>query len=105
MSKNLVWDHIVTVSPNESLEATSNHLLKVLQEIREGIWTEVRIKTSDYDPNWNIYGYRRETEAERKNRLKQAARAREAAKKQKEEREASELAQYERLKKKFEKKP
>ena len=103
-----VRDTLASISPYESFTTIADTFTACLEKQKSGEYTDLSVESDLYDNSWEIVGYRLETDAEYNKRQKQFERVREMNIKNKERtriaNEKRDRKEYERLKKKFEKK-
>ena len=104
-NKIRVFDTHSTIHPDDGIDNLINSLQSAKQSEEHGEWSNLSVEwTSDDDyatADWQIRGYRWETDKEYNKRIKELEKSKKYKKKMKEEKEQKEREEYERLKKKF----
>lgn len=94
-------DVFATMHPYDGFDSIIATIQRAKEAEASGEWDGLEINVEDYNPNWDIQGYRWENEKEYAKRMKDLEKAAELAKKAKEKEKVDERKLYEKLKKKY----
>ena len=104
-NKIRVFDTHSTIHPDDGIDNLINSLEGAKHSEKSGEWTDLSVhwdSDDDYTTaDWQIKGYRWETDKEYNKRMQELEKAKKFKKKMKEDKEQRDKKEYERLKKKF----